>query len=324
MKRAFVLIICLVLVFSSACSKSDPESEYNRALSLIEQGEYDKAYSVFEALGNYKDSATLLKRFVSLPTKIEKEDDGMLEGVYMYYTTYTYNEYGECISRVGEYENEVGPGFSEQDTYDDKGNLILRKAISEAGYSTITYEYDEDGKLIKETGCTDGANVGGITTYTYNERGLRTLACYSSYLGIDTEAYQSQEPYHTQTTEYYYDDSDRCVKVLEHYGEEYVFTYSVEYNDNSLPTSVVSDDGQGSKSTTVFKYDDKGRCTQITTPYDNTVYTYDESELPISAVYTRDGGQPCDIVYTYETYFVRNEPDGVPFHIKEHINFFEW
>jgi hypothetical protein len=297
------------------------QAMYVKAADYLKEGEYEKAYPIFIELGDYKDSALHASRFAHLPVKIVQDDDGMMEGKTTFTTNYTYNEYGECIEKVGAYKDEVGPGFSEKNYYDDSGRLVKRESVSEAGCSTEIYEYNADGKLIKKTGCTDGANVGGITTYTYDEKGNRTTSRFDSYLGIDTENYGSQEPYHSENYRYYYDKQNRCVKMEQQYGEEYLFTYTVEYNENSLPLKITADDGQGTVNETVFSYNDKGQCTEIDTDYEKSTYSYLDSDTPITAIRTRDGGEDCHATYSYDLFYLRNDKDPIPFHIKEHLLF---
>ncbi len=331
MKKIFTFITCFALFLCAGCSRlvllpekaDERQPTYVQACDLLKEGKYEEAYPLFVSLGDYKDSALHTQKFARLPVQIVKEDDGMLEGIYLFTTDYSYNEYGECISEVGAYENEVGPGYSEKSTYDQSGKLIKKETSSEAGESTITYEYDGD-HLIKKIGYTEGANVGGITSFTYDDQGNRLSSKFDSYMGINTEDYESQEPYSSETTEYYYDEQNRCVKTVNQYGEEFLYTYTVEYNQNSLPIKIISDDGQGNPTETLFKYDDSGRCTEITTPYDHTVYRYDKGDLPVSAAFTRTDGQPCDITYTYKLFYLRNKKDNTPFHIKEHLSFLEW
>lgn len=332
MKKTFAFLTCLIMIFCCGCSRlailpgqdAKLQPKYTEACDLLKAGNYEQAYTLFYQLGDYKDSAEHLKHFAWLPVQITQEDDGMTKEIILYTTTYSYNEHGECTSRIGTYESDIGPGYSEYNTYDALGKLIKSESTSEAGFSTITYQYDANDNLIKQVGCTEGPDVGGITTYTYNEQNLRQSSEYSSYLGIDTYSYESQEPYHTDVSEYYYDENNRCNKMIQHYGDDYQYTYTVEYNDNSLPLKVVSDDGQGNVLSTLLKYDDIGRCIEITTNYDRTVYSYGEGELPVCAVRTRDGGEPCDITYSYKLFYLRNEKDPIPFHVKEHLYFLEW
>jgi len=56
-KRALLIVICIVvLIVLVLFVFIIPERNYNNAIKAFEQGEYSEAYSMFEALGKYKDS----------------------------------------------------------------------------------------------------------------------------------------------------------------------------------------------------------------------------------------------------------------------------
>ena len=58
MRKLFALILSLVmLVMLTGCDSSD----YKKAVSLYESGEYAEAVEMFEALGDYEDSAEMVK-----------------------------------------------------------------------------------------------------------------------------------------------------------------------------------------------------------------------------------------------------------------------
>ena len=124
MKKFLAALLCLVMLFCTGCSRLVmlPEQNdtlqptYIQACDLLKAGDYEQAYTLFKSLGDYKDSALHTSRFAYLPVKIVQEDDGMLERVCLYTTDYTYNEHGECIERVGTYEDEAGPAFPRKAT----------------------------------------------------------------------------------------------------------------------------------------------------------------------------------------------------------------
>ena len=324
MKRLFamLLIFCFLLC---GCSRiallpqedADLQQTYTKACDLLKEGKLEEAYPLFLALGDYKDSAVHASKFTYLPIEILAQDDGFGEEPVDYKTTYSYDEKGHLLKGKGEYINGEGPGYSEEHTYQD-GLLIKSQLSSEAGESTITYEYNDQGQCLKEVGFTDGANVGGITLFTY-ENGLRKTATVRSYMGIDTATYETEEPYHQSTITYTYNKQGLCTKAEEGFGENSIFTYTVEYNSFNLPTRFTHTDSQGFESVTLFEYDDQGRCTKVDTGYDITEFTYGKGNNPTAAIRTRDGGKPCDVTYSYQLFYLEEQPQ-IPFFLEEYLS----
>lgn len=326
MKRILSVLLIFVLFTCSGCSRlaflpqedASLQPTYQKACDLLKEGNYEEAYPLFLSLGDYKDSADHAKKFFYQPIEILAQDDGFGEELVYHKTTYTYDEKGILLRYEGGYTKEEGPGFSEQYTFDDEGKKIRTDAISEAGDSTITYEYNDKGQIIKQIGFTEGANVGGITRLTYDDQGNRIAAEIASYLGTDPAGYETSEPYYKARTEYTYNEQGYCTKMVENSGESNIFTYTITYNDRNLPTSLKHTDGSGFSSETVFSYDEQGRCTRIDTDYDVTEFSYEEGNLPAKAVRTRDGGKPCEITYTYQLFYLEEAPQ-FPFYLEEHL-----
>lgn len=324
MKRLFamLLIFCFLLC---GCSRiallpqedADLQPTYTKACDLLKEGKLEEAYPLFLSLGDYKDSALHASKFTYLPTEILAQDDGFGEEIAYYKTTYSYDEKGHLLRGEGAYTKEEGPGYSEEHTYQE-GLLIKSQLSGEAGESTITYEYNEQGECIKEIGFTDGANVGGITLFTY-ENGLRKTATVRSYMGIDAANYEQQEPYHTFQKTYTYNEQGLCTKAEEDLGENGIFTYTVEYNSFNLPIRLAHTQSDGSSSATLFEYDQQGRCTKVDTDYDVTEFTYGEGKLPTSAIRTRDGGKPCNVTYSYQLFYLEEQPQ-FPFFFEEYLS----
>ena len=325
MKRllALLMISCLLLC---SCSRlvflpqedADLQPTYVKACDLLKEGKLEEAYPLFLSLGDYKDSAVHAAKFAYLPTEILAQDDGFGEEIALYKTTYSYNEKGQLLEGKGTYTKEEGPGYSESHIYDKEGLRIETKTQSEAGDSTLTYEYNDQGQCIKRVGYTDGANVGGITLFTY-EKGLVKTATVRSYIGTDPAAYETNEPYHQSTVSYTYNGQGLCTEAKENTGENGVFTYEVSYNEQNLPTLLKHTDSQGFESKTVFEYDEQGRCTKVDTDYDVTEFTYGKGNHPVSAICTRDGGKPCEITYTYQLFYL-NEAPKIPAHLAEYFS----
>lgn len=326
MKRLFAVLSIFCLLLCSGCNRlvsipqedADLQPTYVKACDLLKEGKLEEAYPLFLNLGDYKDSALHASKFTYLPTEILAQDDGFGEEPAYYKTTYSYDEKGRLLQGEGAYTKEEGPGYSEEHTYDKEGKLLRTEAISEAGESVVTYEYNEQGQCIKEVGYTNGANVGGITIFTY-ENGLRKTATVRSYLGTDTAAYETDEAYHQSTVTYSYNEQGLCTKAEENTGASGIFTNTVEYNSLNLPTRLAHTDNDGYSSETIFEYDEQGRCIKVDTDYDVTEFTYNDGNLPRSATRTRDGGKPCAITYTYQLFYLDEVPQ-IPFHINEYLS----
>ncbi len=329
MKRIISIMLVSLLLSLCGCSRfvmlpkedSELQPKYTEACDLLKEGDYEGAYDLFSQLGDYKDSKTHLSKFAYLPTEILKEDDGMGENIVIYRTRYTYNEKGLLTEGVGQYTNDEGPGYSEKLEYNHKGQLTVNKTESEAGYSTLEFEYNDKGQLIKRVGCTEGANVGGITTYSYGEDSLLKEAVMQSYIGTDTANYQNEQPYHTDKVTYTCDNDGRYIKAESSYGDGGI-TYTASYNKNGLPIEIKSVTSDSFESVTRFEYGESGLCTSIITPYDRTDYQYSGHDLPVSATYTRDGGVPCKITYSYKLFYLEQKPK-FPFFMDEHLFCFE-
>ena len=138
-------------------------------------------------------------------------------------------------------------------------------------------------------------------------------------MGIDTATYETEEPYHTFQKDYTYNKQGLCIKAEEDLGETGIFTYTVEYNSFNLPTRFTHTDSQGFESVTLFEYDDQGRCTKVDTDYDITEFTYGKGNNPTAAIRTSDGGKPCDVTYTYQLFYLEEQPQ-IPFFLEEYLS----
>lgn len=326
MIRVLALLSVITLLFCSGCEKNEPVAQqndeklstYNQASDLLDKGELEKAKELFVQLGDYKDSAERVARFVLLPTRIYAEDDGMGDKIVHYQTDFIYNEHGELIKEVGTYTDTEGPEHSKEFTYDESGKVINARMLSEAGESHISYEYNEKGQLVKFVGFTEGCDLGGITIFTYDEKGNCITVETSSYMGTDVSKYETSEPYSIDRNNYTYNEKGLCVQKSSDTNS--LSKYTAEYNSFDLPTKVVYDSGEGFISENLFSYDEQGRCLKIETPNETKSFTYEQGDLPISAVFTRSGGKPCNITYTYQLYYTREKQKSIPFHIYEFSN----
>ena len=322
MKRVLALLSVVTLLFCSGCASDirdgAKQTTYNQACEMLNKGELQQAKEIFMQLGDYKDSAERVARFVLLPTRIYAEDDGMGDKIVHYQTDLIYNEHGELVKEVGTYTDTEGPEHSKEFTYDESGKIINARFLSEAGESHVSYEYNEKGQLIKTVGCTEGADLGGINIFTYDENGNCITVKNSSYMGTDVSKYETSKPYSIGSDYYTYNEKGLCVQKSSDTNS--LSKYTAEYNSFDMPTKVVYDSGEGFVSETHFSYDEQGRCVKIETPNETKSFTYEQGNLPVSAIFTRSGGKPCNITYTYQLFYTREKQNSIPFHIYEFSN----
>ena len=182
LKKLLALLLALAMLLSlAACSgsESDDDTEEDTEATeeagaaseiktLIEKGEYEKAYDKLIALENpTAEEEALLEGFRFMPTKVTYgtdvleytyNDDGLPTSMYMtedgewMKAEITYNADGK-IAQVKESSNDAG-GYNYTTTYayDDKGNKVSENNTGTDGEtSTTTYTYDQNGNLLSES-----------------------------------------------------------------------------------------------------------------------------------------------------------------------------
>ena len=88
-------------------------------------------------------------------------------------STYKYDTKGKLISVVSDGKNG-GLKINNKYYYNVKGWLVKEEKKTDKNSTTIIYEYNERGQVIKhlETGIISGEKFTGKATYQYNEKGL--------------------------------------------------------------------------------------------------------------------------------------------------------
>ena len=234
-------------------------------------------------------------------------------------TAYIYDEAGRCVSET---ETDTNGDVMTQKghVYDEKGNCtaeIDSTAIGGGSFSVeeTDYTYDAAGRLLTEERLYNGQS-NGVTTYLYDEQGVRT--------GAETEKY---------TDTYTYDEMGRLIEsVHSRKGGDDTSTTTYTYQDGfDLPSSetVMEDDYM---RTIVRDFDtraDQGEYIEtsrntiwpddVTVQYirladgfatytsrkvmnsvDESTYELDEFGSPVRHVYTMGGYQYED---TYKNYY---------------------
>lgn len=238
MKKIFLsvlaMLLCASLLFS--CNVS-PESKYESALEMIENGDHTDAYKTLLEIEDYADSKELLEKFLVVYEKI----------IYIQHDEeYAYDE---CV-------------------YDDKGNLLkLTKHIYDESY-TYEYTYDDNGNAIK----TKTTTPSDITTEeaTYDESG-KIIKLMTTVENIETPGDVT-----IITTDYVYDDNDRLITGIVQGGDApQTIDYTCDDNGNVIK-SVTTQNGE-IISVVESSYDQNGRVVSSKTEYSSIKYGFSSS-----------------------------------------------
>ena len=267
MKRFLSLILSLALTCCMLAACNDESAiNYNKAIELIESGEYEEAYSIFEELGDYKDAKTYLSRFHYVITDKATSGEGKTETV-----TYTYNDKNLPIISV--VSDEKG-SYTYDYSYNDEGYLLQQIKTGNDGDKQIyDYTYDVDGNKIKEIRTfSDGKT--DTRQYTYNDSGNIIKEVFTSFYGSVTTEYTYSDKGElikkvattssgeTGTETYTYDDAGNLIKYV-NYAAGYNTTveYAYNYESSSIKevyTSSNDFDHYVYINTTEYTYDEHG------------------------------------------------------------------
>ncbi len=161
-------------------------------------------------------------------------------GEFEYYIQYEYDEYGRLIADNGEYDmyehtcsdfqydekgnvvHKLETNISSVDmfngetefyyTYDDDGNCITKKQVTDYDVRTTTFTYDEKGNVIKEDCVIDGNSASEQYIDTFKLTYENDLCTQSV---IETKIYVSGDfdsmSYGLYT--YEYDENGNCIKM---------------------------------------------------------------------------------------------------------------
>ena len=219
------------------------EEKYAAALAALADKDYAEAHALLSPLGDYKDAAALLEKFVFRPTEIRWKR-GHSEGG----STFTYDDRGNCIKIVHNDGNES------VFTYDGIGYPIQRVYKSNKTVeSTMHYTYNESGALVEETQRTEYGEYTFYYEYDKNGRLRKQSVTY------DDDTYPESE-----VLEFFYDDRGNCIQTYGHYAVgDHVNKYTYDENGRCIHQVHAADGGEST-----FEYDAYGnRVKQVLTPY---------------------------------------------------------
>ena len=272
--------------------------KYENAWVLIQNGDYEAAYKLFEELGDYKDAKEQLEHFKYMPAKMIVEDLYYTQTTEFSYTdkglpirlvdtisrsnntnetnvyVYTYDDHGNMLSKIRTAPN--GKTYNYYYTYDDNGNLIeMNYSNSSNQTSKDVYTYDDNGVLLQY----ETTNLGGRTTtcvYTYDSNGNLIKDVQTS------KDSQSDSEVIVEVYEYVYDTHGNLVKEI-------------------LPAI----DGAHAEYGNTYTYDSQGNLTKIVKiGFDGKAetyeYTYDDASNMVKKEYTNTNNSKDIIEYTYD------------------------
>ncbi len=118
------------------------QHKYNKAVFLLENKEYEKAYELFKEIENYKDTKDYLRGFRVLYDITETKYS---DGDYMI-EEYEFNAEEQVLSFVRKFSYSGNISEDYKCTYDEKGNLVKKEVNSLRGVSKSVYEYKYNNK----------------------------------------------------------------------------------------------------------------------------------------------------------------------------------
>lgn len=216
-----VLIVAAIMI-SGMVKKSNA---YNDALALMDAEQYEEAITAFTALDGYKDSAEM-KRAAELEATynnaIQLLQSNVSANENKAYHILTelgdYKDAKELLSNfqyriiAEEADSSIGSGdYLRFYEYDDRG-LLTEKQYD--GGATLSYRYNEDGKLVREI----GSQNWDTTDYQYNDNGIISRIKHAQ----SREVSSGKIDYLTTD----YDDNGNPIKIKDEFnGGVWTFTY---------------------------------------------------------------------------------------------------
>ena len=239
----------------------DPRTDrYNEAFSLIQEGKLEEAYDVFLELGDFMDSKKQLENFIYMPIKQTSSKHFSTQGSTLTNSVeFTLDDKGFPIKIQTQHSD--GRQTSYEFAYNDNGDFLKEVTIRPNYNQTKEYEYDKNGRLVKESVKSsltfegETTDSGSVTEYVYDTNGnlinetitllngTKTSYDYSYTESgkISNIVYTNKEGERKTTNEYAYDSEDRLVQHDEHrtpagYGGDTIaeITTKYAYNDNGL------------------------------------------------------------------------------------------
>ena len=184
----------------------------------------------------------------------------------------------------------------------EDGKLKMEVSYNSNGllFSTIIYEYDGAGNVIKEAEFGINDAPAGYNSYEYDDKGRKTLLV--SYMAVNDEEYSEE-----YRTSYEYDESGKLIKAVSTMDGKTVSVTEYEYK-NGLCVSENNYEGESFViSEYKYEYDDSdriSRCVRIDHIEGDTTenrYTYTSDGLLLADLsYGTDGKVISRTEYSYD------------------------
>lgn len=324
--RRLSLILAVIITTSMlfvSCGKEkkkvevepDPlASRYEEAISLYKDAKYDEAKKAFVALGGYRESA---KYADSIEAEWAHSEIVRSDGTEESYET-VFDEAGRPLEQTMT-DNEDHSITVFRNTYDEKGNLIRTNEYYFDDMEFYTeYEYDDEGKVVKEKVV--AGDMSGTLEYTYDENGNQILEISRTPVGdgsiessydrngnLIKRVIKNEKGDVESTEEYEYDDNDNKVKYV---LTTDVYTDTTEYiYEGSNLVREVNYDEEGEQAAIDYEYDGNNNLVKITESgyLGNTVTEneYDEYGNIVKTTVSSDGA--VDYTQTFSNFVYRVE-----------------
>lgn len=99
----------------------EPAKNYKTAMSKLEDGEYDSAMGIFDSLGEYKDSTSMVKECRYRKASIYFDESNYVTAKYLYSLMLDYKDssdmYKECVYKSAEEEEKQGEWYAAINLY---------------------------------------------------------------------------------------------------------------------------------------------------------------------------------------------------------------
>jgi len=312
---AIALSVIFIFIPMFNPSNDTDMDNYNKALQLIESGEYAKAFELLSKNPTYKDTQDILLHFTVYYEEtthlIETyNSDGSLNISETNRMVQKYATDGTILSYTHYYENgDIGQIV--EYIYDENGNRKFtnlynsnRELIDQTEYhysensililysSTNTkreYEYDDKGNLLSESYYGQCGSLETKTVYQYDENNKQIL--YSEY--------NSPNNTYREYAYRYNEDGNLILQCKYHQGDVLQYWTETTYNKDGKRTLVIQYSSNGNLSfKNVYEYDEYGNLTHIkkidrlgSTESTNTwEYEYDQNgNMTLKIQYDKNG-----------------------------------
>lgn len=269
MKKFITTILCALIIFVGCLSFTSCEEinqnaiDYENALTLLIDGEYEEAKAIFEKLGDYKESQTHLANFYYMPTWVKFNlinVSGEIDVIYGDNSLPNVEiSYREDVNRYCLFE------------YDANGNVTKQSVTVDGETSTMVYVYNDIGLYASATHTlADGTK--SVTDYTYDDKGLRITetksndnvieyVCTYTYNENDDlikQEYNVQGEIHTLNISYTYDENGIIIKEIRDYDNDKKESIDYEYNEKGWTTKMIFTSRKGATTTYDYTYDANG------------------------------------------------------------------